>query len=135
MEWTSLLYQIFEICIIPLLGILTAYAVKYINIKSEELTNKAKNETADKYIKMLTETITDCVIATNQTYVEALKKKDAFTKEAQEEAFKKTYEAVMLVLTDDAKVYLTEVYGDLTAYITMKIEAEVNISKIVPVVE
>lgn len=135
MEWTSLLYQILEICIIPLLGILTAYAVKYINIKSEELTNKAKNETADKYIKMLTETITDCVIATNQTYVEALKKKDAFTKEAQEEAFKKTYEAVMLVLTDDAKVYLTEVYGDLTAYITMKIEAEVNISKIVPVVE
>jgi hypothetical protein len=135
MEWTSLLYQIFEICIIPLLGILTAYVVKYINIKSEELTNKAKNETADKYIKMLTETITDCVIATNQTYVEALKKKDAFTKEAQEEAFKKTYEAVMLVLTDDAKVYLTEVYGDLTAYITMKIEAEVNISKIVPVVE
>lgn len=135
MEWTSLLYQILEICIIPLLGILTAYAVKYINIKSEELTNKAENETADKYIKMLTETITDCVIATNQTYVEALKKKDAFTKEAQEEAFKKTYEAVMLVLTDDAKVYLTEVYGDLTAYITMKIEAEVNISKIVPVVE
>lgn len=135
MEWTSLLYQILEICIIPLLGILTAYVVKYINIKSEELTNKAKNETADKYIKMLTETITDCVIATNQTYVEALKKKDAFTKEAQEEAFKKTYEAVMLVLTDDAKVYLTEVYGDLTAYITMKIEAEVNISKIVPVVE
>lgn len=135
MEWTSLLYQIFEICIIPLLGILTAYVVKYINIKSEELTNKAKNETADKYIKMLTETITDCVIATNQTYVESLKKKDAFTKEAQEEAFKKTYEAVMLVLTDDAKVYLTEVYGDLTAYITMKIEAEVNISKIVPVVE
>lgn len=135
MEWISLLYQFLEICIIPLLGILTAYVVKYINIKSEELTNKAKNETADKYIKMLTETITDCVIATNQTYVEALKKKDAFTKEAQEEAFKKTYEAVMLVLTDDAKVYLTEVYGDLTAYITMKIEAEVNISKIVPVVE
>jgi hypothetical protein len=135
MEWTSLLYQILEICVIPLLGILTAYVVKYINIKSEELTNKTKNELADKYIKMLTETITDCVIATNQTYVEALKKKDAFTKEAQEEAFKKTYEAVMLVLTDDAKVYLTEVYGDLTAYITMKIEAEVNISKIVPVVE
>lgn len=135
MEWTSLLYQILEMCIIPLLGILTAYVVKYINIKSEELTNKAKNETSDKYIKMLAETITDCVIATNQTYVEALKKKDAFTKEAQEEAFKKTYEAVMLVLTDDAKVYLTEVYGDLSAYIAMKIEAEVNLSKIVPVVE
>jgi hypothetical protein len=38
----------------------------------------------------------------------------------------------MLVLTDDAKDYLTEAYGDLTAYITMKIEAEVNMSKIIP---
>ena len=41
----------------------------------------------------------------------------------------------MLVLSDDAKEYLTEAYGDLSAYITMKIEAEVNLSKIVPVVE
>jgi hypothetical protein len=39
----------------------------------------------------------------------------------------------MLVLTDDAKNYLAEAYGDLTAYITMKIEAEVNMSKIISV--
>jgi hypothetical protein len=39
----------------------------------------------------------------------------------------------MSVLTDEAKVYLTSIYGDLTAYITNKIEAEVNISKIIPV--
>ena len=82
---------------------------------------------------MLSETITACVIATNQTYVEALKKQNAFTVEAQKEAFTLTYNAVMAVLTDDAKKYLTAIYGDLTAYITTKIEAEVNISKIVPV--
>ena len=80
----------------------------------------------------LIDTISACVIATNQTYVEALKKGNAFTKEAQEEAFKQTYEAVMAVLTDEAKKYLTAAYGDLTAYITNKIEAEVNLSKIVP---
>ncbi len=125
----NLLQNILEVCIIPLLGVLTAYLVNFIKIKSEELAEKSKNEMADKYIKMLTDTITDCVIATNQTYVEALKKDKIFTKEAQEEAFKKTYDAVMLVLTEDAKNYLTEIYGDLTAYISMKIEAEVNISK------
>ena len=37
-----------------------------------------------------------------------------------------------LSLTDDAKDYLAEIYGDVAAYITNKIEAEVNISKIVP---
>ena len=133
MEWLPLLYELLEVCIIPLLGILTAYLVKYINIKSAEIQGKVVNDTADKYISMLTDTITACVIATNQTYVEALKKQNAFTAEAQKEAFNLTYAAVMAVLTDEAKEYLTAIYGDLTAYITTKIEAEVNISKIVPV--
>jgi hypothetical protein len=35
----------------------------------------------------------------------------------------------MAILTDEAKTYLTEIYGDMSAYITTKIEAEVNMSK------
>ena len=132
MEWLTLLYEILEVCVIPLLGILTAYLIKYVDMKSSEIQVKVENDTADKYIAMLADTITDCVIATNQTYVEALKKENAFTVEAQKKAFNLTFNAVMAVLTDDAKDYLTEIYGDLTAYITTKIEAEVNISKNVP---
>jgi hypothetical protein len=37
MEWMTLLYEILELCIIPLLGILTAYIIKYVNIKSGEI--------------------------------------------------------------------------------------------------
>lgn len=129
MDWLNLLYQILEVCIIPLLGILTAYFVKFINIKSSEIQNKVKNDNADKYIAMVADTVSACVIATNQTYVEALKKQNAFTAEAQKEAFKITYDAVMAILTDEAKTYLTEIYGDMSAYITTKIEAEVNMSK------
>ena len=36
---------------------------------------------------MLSETITKCVVATNQTYVETLKKQGKFDKEAQKIAF------------------------------------------------
>lgn len=133
MEWLALLYQILEVCIIPLLGILTAYFVKWVNAKSAEIQNKVDNDTADKYIAMLDDTICACVIATTQTYVEALKKENAFTKEAQKEAFNLTFNAVMAVLTDETKAYLSEIYGDLTAYITNKIEAEVNLNKITPV--
>ena len=129
MEWLPLLYQILEVCVIPLLGILTAYFVKWVNAKSAEIQNKVDNNTADKYIAMLDDTICACVIATTQTYVDALKKDNAFTKEAQQEAFNLTYNAVMAVLTDEAKKYLTNIYGDLTAYITNKIEAEVQINK------
>ena len=129
LEWLPLLYQILEVCVIPLLGIATAYLVNFIKIKSKEAQDKINNNTADKYIGMLADTISACVIATNQTYVEALKKENAFTKEAQQEAFQLTFDAVMAVLTDDAKDYLTNLYGDLTAYITTKIEAEVNTNK------
>ena len=129
MEWLPLLYQVLEVCVIPLLGILTAYFVKWVNAKSAEIQNKVENDTADKYIAMLDDTICACVIATTQTYVDALKKDNAFTKEAQQEAFNLTYNAVMAVLTDEAKKYLTSIYGDLTAYITNKIEAEVQINK------
>lgn len=133
MEWLPLLYEILQVCIIPLLGVLTAYIVKFINVKSAEIQTNVDNDMADKYIAMVAETISACVIATNQTYVETLKKENAFTAEAQKEAFQLTYNAVMAILTDEAKAYLAEIYGDVTAYITNKIEAEVNISKIVPV--
>lgn len=129
MNWLELLYEILEVCIIPLLGVLTVYAVKFIKTKSDEIATKSDNDLAKKYVSLLSNTISDCVIATNQTYVEALKKDNAFTKEAQEEAFKLTYDAVMNVLSDDAKIYLTNLYGDLTAYIQTKIEAEVNFAK------
>lgn len=133
MEWLPLLYQILEVCVIPLLGILTAYFVKWVNAKSTEIQNNVNNDMADKYIAMLDDTICACVIATTQTYVDALKKENAFTKKAQKEAFDLTFNAVMSVLTDDAKKYLAEIYGDLTTYITNKIEAEVSLNKINPV--
>lgn len=133
MEWLPLLYEILQVCVIPLLGVLTAYLVKFINMKSVEIQANVDNDMADKYIAMVADTVSACVIATNQTYVEALKKENAFTAEAQKEAFNLTYNAVMAILTDEAKEYLAEIYGDVAAYITNKIEAEVNISKIIPV--
>ena len=129
MEWLDLLNDIFRLCIVPLLAVLTTYLVNYIKAKSDELVKDSDNELERKYMTMLADTITDCVLATNQTYVEALKNQNAFTKEAQEEAFRQTFDAVMAVLNDDAKAYLTNVYGDLTVYLTKKIEAEVNKSK------
>lgn len=129
MNYMEMLQKIFEVCIIPLLGVLTTYLVLFIKQKSKELQETTDNELYKKYIELLQDTIVRCVIATNQTYVEALKNKNAFDKEAQEHAFKMTYDAVMSILTDDAKVYLSNVFGDLEVYITKLIEAEVNVNK------
>ena len=129
MDWLNLLTQIFEVCIIPLLGILTTYIVKYIQVKSAEITEKTDNAIADKYTVMLADTITACVLATNQTYVETLKKQGSFDAEAQKVAFNMTLNAVMEILSEDAKEYLSEAFGDLNSYITSQIEASVNVNK------
>ena len=130
MEWMVLLQQIFELCVIPLLGVLTAYAVNFIRAKTSELKTNNSNELLGKYVTMLSDTVCDCVIATNQTYVEALKNKNAFDEEAQKTAFEKTYNAVISILSVEAKEYLTNIYGDLSVYIMNMIEAEVNRSKL-----
>ena len=128
-ENIELLSQIFELCIIPLLTVLTGYIIKLINKKSAELESTRENELEKKYIEMLNNTITDCVIATTQTYVESLKKQGAFDEVAQEKAFKTTYEAVINLLTEESVKYLEAAIGDLNLYITQKIEAEVKINK------
>ena len=125
----EMLNEIFEVCIIPLLGVLTAYLVKFINAKSAELASSRQSELEKKYITMLNDTITDCVIATTQTYVDSLKKQGVFDADAQKMAFTMTYTSVMNLLTEEATEYLNEAVGDLNLYITQKIEAEVNLNK------
>lgn len=129
MDWMKLLQEIFQVCIIPLLGILTAYLVTFIRNKSKALQEETNNELYKKYITLLDETIVKCVIATNQTYVDNLKNKNAFDKQAQKEAFQRTYNNVMAILSIDAQNFLSEVVGDLETYITNAIEAQVSGSK------
>lgn len=125
----ELLNQLFEIVLIPLLGALTVYAVKWINAKAEQVKTDIDNTVLDKYLDMLSETITKCVIATNQTYVEALKKEGSFDAEAQKIAFEKTYDAVMAIISVEAIDYMTEAVGDFETFLMQSIEAEVNFNK------
>jgi len=129
LDWLDILYKVFEVAIIPILGAATVYLVTLIKAKKQELLEKAKNDTTKKYIELLDKTVTECVIATNQTFVEALKKEGSFDIEAQKKAFQLTYDAVLDILTDDAQIYLNEAVKDLKAYITTKIESEVVVVK------
>ena len=122
----EIVIQIIQVCVIPLLGILTKYLVDYLTAKRDEINSKTDNETAQKYTIMIYQTVVDCVIATNQTYVDSLKKSGSFDEAAQKEAFNRTMNAIMTILSDDAKEYITEATGDLNTYLTQLIEAEVN---------
>lgn len=122
----EIVIQIIQVCVIPLLGILTKYLVDYLTAKRNEINSKTDNETAQKYTNMIYQTVVDCVIATNQTYVDSLKKSGSFDEAAQKEAFNRTMNAIMTILSDNAKEYITEATGDLNTYLTQLIESEVN---------
>ena len=49
MNYVELVNEIFQVCIVPLLGILTTYLVKYISIKMEEIQVKTENEKIQRY--------------------------------------------------------------------------------------
>lgn len=125
----EMLAQLFDLVIVPLLAALTVYAVKWINAQANNLKNKTDNDVLDKYLEMLANTVSKCVIATNQTYVESLKKEGKFDAEAQKVAFEKTYDAVMSIISIDMIDYLTEFVGDFETFLMQSIEAEVNANK------
>lgn len=121
--------QIMEYIILPLIGLLLSFGITFINQKKKEIMAKTDNEKTLKYTTLLANTITNCVLATQQTYVDALKKEGKFTQEAQQIAFENTYNAVLNILSEDALLYLEELYGDYQEYIAQLIEAEVITNK------
>ena len=128
-NWLEILYKVFEVAVLPILGAVSLYVATLIKAKKQELAAKIKNDTTRKYLDMLDKTIAECVAATKQTYVDALKAENAFDVEAQKKAFSITYDAIMAILTDEAQEYLNEAVKDVNAYITTKIEAQISAKK------
>ena len=125
MDWSMIIENLFEVVILPLLGVLTTAAVYFIQKKIEYAKATTESELTVKYLTLLESTIVDCLLATNQTYVAALKEQGRFDAEAQEEALKRTVAAVLDILSEDAKTYLTHFVGDLDVFIEAKIEANI----------
>lgn len=129
MDFLAILNDTFQL-LVPLALIFGVTSLGlFLAAKKKEVKEKTNSEVAHKYLDMLEDTIMKSVIATTQTYVEALKGKNAFDAEAQKAAFKMSYDAVMSTLTDEAKTYLTTVVSDLESYITTRIEYNVKLTK------
>ena len=135
--YSEIIQDIFTLVLIPLAGIITKYLIEF--LKSKKVLNEANKiltslgidiKTADKYTNAVIEIIVDCIIATNAEYVSHIKGTKEWTKEAQEIALQKTYTKVMTLLTEEAKDVLTELYGDLNAYLITTITSYVDKIKV-----
>ena len=103
--------------------LLTGLATWGLSVFTTWMNDKLKDKKSRKYANEALNIVVSCVKATYQTYVEAIKGTDAWTKEAQEKALKLALESAKSQLNDDVTKYITENYGDVDAYVISLIES------------
>ena len=85
---------------------------------------------SDGLAEEITDRLEDAVYATGQTYVDDLKASGSFDKEAQIHALSMALATLLGSLSQEAKDYIQEKFGDAEAYLTGRIEAEVKRQKL-----
>ena len=106
-----------------------AYLVQYLHRKSEQIIAQTDNMTIKAFLTEATDAVSTAVTYTSQTFVDALKKEGKFDKNKQQEALEKSLDKAISLLSEPAKKALEDIYRDLGAYLTSKIEAEVRSQK------
>ncbi len=109
--------------------ILTGTITGFISYKTMQLKEKVNNQQFSSVVDKVNILIADCIKSTNQTYVDSLKESNSFDISAQKEAFNKSFDSIMLVLSDSDKQILSKNIGDLGTWITTKIQSYIKTSK------
>lgn len=116
--------------IVPTLAALVPLLIAFINSKTNELKQKAKNEKLNKYIDIANDAVKTSVVSVYQTFVDALKKEGTFDEQAQKVAFTEAKNKAIVIMGDAAREALSSIYGDLDVWIDNKIEYYVKQNKI-----
>lgn len=116
--------------LIAVLPIISAFIIRILNLKANQIKQSTKNDKIGKYIDLAKEIVVKSVIAVNQTYVENLKQNNQFTQEKAKEAFDLAKNRIVSILTQDTKNAIILLYGDLNSFLDSQIEMTVsNIKK------
>lgn len=123
------LFDLLQAVATAAIPICAAFLVQFLRRKSEEIGAKVDSMTTKELLDEVTDAVTTAVTYTSQTYVDALKKSGSFNKEAQLAALQMSMDKTLSLLSASAKEVLEDIYGDLSAYLETKIEAEVRAQK------
>ena len=104
--------------VVPVIGFLGYKLTQWLN-------SKVKDDRTKALLNRANEIVLDAARTVFQTYVEALKKEGSFDAKAQEAALGKAKAIVLSELTEELKIFVTQNYGDLTAWVTNAIEASI----------
>lgn len=115
--------------LIAVIGVASAYAIKWLKATANSLEATTSNTVVKMAITDAEKIIEDCVKTTNQTYVDAIKGTDAWTKEAQEKAYSLTKDAVLKILASDTVTIIKDSVGNFEDWLKAQIESTVSTNK------
>ena len=123
-----LVNALYEVAIV-IIAALGGAIIAFLRAKISSINNNSSNELANRIRWEVESAVEDAVMAVNQTFVEELKKKNLFDKEAQEEAFDRALDGTLKALSQSTVEFINNTYGDITIWLKDKIEAAVNRNK------
>ena len=94
-------------------------------------TIATNSEAVNNYTELILGAVSDAVLCINQTYVDKQKDEATFDIQSQEKALKMALAEAKRLLTQEAKEFAVKAYGDIDAYLTTLIEAQVKTNKMV----
>ena len=123
-----LVNALYEVAIV-IIAALGGAIIAFLRAKISSINSNSSNELANRIRWEVESAVEDAVMAVNQTFVEELKKKNLFDKEAQEEAFDRALDGTLKALLQSTVEFINNTYGDITIWLKDKIEAAVNRNK------
>lgn len=131
----DVIMTVLQAVLIAAIPVIVGFICRYLWAKKEALeTDEAFGEFSFILAQAM-EAVTTAVQYVCQTYVDGLKQSGKFTVENQKKAFQMAYDKACLIMTQEAKDFIKEVYGSLSAWLTAQIEAQVREQKISPIIE
>ena len=128
-----MLYDVLQCIVVIALISLASIAIntfnKFINTIIEKNEVNIETTFVDKMMDSFKSTVTQAIIATNQTYVNSLKKAGKFDSDAMKEAMRRTVDYCKVMLADDVLTYIETNYNNVDQLIEVVAETIIGASK------
>ncbi len=131
----DVMLTILQVVLIAVIPVIAAYVCRFLKAKRDEVEAGETVGMSDFIIREALDAVIAAVSYVCQTYVDGLKKSGKFSVENQKYAFQLAYDKASLIIAQETKDFIADIYGSFSAWLTMQIEAQVRMQKETPIVE
>ena len=118
-EWTEIILKVIE----GLAGLAGTILCYFITIWANK---HIKDEKIKAHIVELANIVKEVVLQVSQTFVDKMKKAGNWNDDTKKEALSMALSKAQSLMSDELKTWVSDTYGDVTAYLTTLIEAQIK---------